>query len=370
MKRWMVVLVAAVFFAGIGVLASQRPAATQAPIVWKVQTISTPVMLLHKSAVQIGQRVKEMSGGRLVWEVFPAGTVVGAFENLDAVQKGVLDAAHSWSGYWVGKNTAAALFAGAPGGPFGMRIEDYIAWIYAGGGQELYTELLQKDMKMTDVVPLLTMNSFVEPLGWFRRPITSLKDFRGMKMRTSGLGVDVMREMGVSTVALPGGEIVPALERGVVDAVEWTSPASDIPMGFHTVAKYLVMPSIRQPVVANEVLINRKKWEALPPDLQAIVRNAVLAQIPMSIAMEYTEGAAVFHELGPKYGVQVVTTPPDVLEAEVKAADKVLEAQAQKNPAFARILKHQREFAAKVATYTDRIRPPFSKVVAHYFAKK
>lgn len=369
MKHRKMTLVLALVFAGVAVLASQRQAAPQAPIVWKVQTMSTPVMLLHKAAVQIGERVKEMSGGRLVFEVFPAGTVVGAFENMDAVNKGVIDAAHSWPGYWMGKNTAAALFSGVPGGPFGMRIEDYIAWMYAGGGQDLYTELVQKDMKMTDVVPLLTMNSFAEPLGWFRKPITSLKDLRGMKMRTSGLGTDLMKEMGVATVALPGGEIVPALERGVVDAVEWTSPASDIPMGFHTVAKFLIMPSIRQPLVANEFLMNRKKWDALPADLKAIVRNAVLSQIPLSIAAEYMESAAVFQDLGPKYGVKVLPTPADVLEAEVKAAEKVLEAHAQKNPAFARVLKHQREFAAKSTAYTDSIRPPFSKMVKHYSTK-
>ena len=370
MKKWMVVLVAAFFLAGIGVLASQRPAAPQAPIVWKVQTTYTSAMILQKMAVQMGERVKEMSGGRLVFETLPAGTVVGAFEVLDSVNKGVLDAAHSWPGYWAGKNTAAALFGGSLGGPFGMRIEDYLAWFYAGGGQELYSELLQKDMKMTDVVVFLTMNSFPEPLGWFRKPITSLKDFRGLKMRTSGLGVDLLKEMGVSAVVLPGGEIVPALERGVVDAVEWTTPATDIMLGFHTVAKYLVMPSTRQPLTGNEFLINRKKWDALPADLKAIVRNALLAQIPIAIATDYSEAATVFHDLGPKYGVQVITTPRDVLEAEIKATEKVFEVQAQKNPSFARILKHQREFAAKVATYTDRIRPPYSSVVKHHFGKK
>lgn len=370
MKKWMVLICGAFLLAGIGVLQSQLPGAAQAPIVWKVQTTWTPAMLLHKTAVQLGDRVKEMSGGRLVWEVLPSGAVVGAFEVLDAVEKGVLDGAHAWPGYWVGKNSAAALFGGTIGGPFGMRLEDFIAWLYAGGGNDLYNEFLQKDLKMNNVVAFLQTTTFVEPLGWFRKPITSLKDFRGLKMRSSGLGVDFLKEMGVSAVVLPGGEIVPALERGVVDAVEWSNPATDIPLGFHTVAKNLIMPSIRQPIAANDVLINRKKWEALPEDLKAIVRNAVLAQIAASLASEYTESAQVFHDLGSKYGVKVLATPPDVLEAEVKAADKVLQAQAQKNPAFARVLQHQRDFAAKVSTYHDRIRPPYSKVVNHYFGKK
>lgn len=339
-------------------------------VVWKVQTTWTSGMMLYKHAVEIGERVKEMSGGRLEWEVLAAGAIVGAFETLEAVNRGVVDATHGWPGYWAGKNTATALFGGTLGGPFGMRQEDFISWLYAGGGNDLYNELLQKDLKMTDVIAFLHPASFQEPLGWFRKPIASLKDFRGIKMRSSGLGVDLLKEMGISAVVLPGGEIVPALERGVIEAAEWSNPATDIPLGFHNVAKYLIMPSFRQTVVGNELLINRKRWEELPSDLRAIVKNAVLAQIPIAMAKEYWEGAKIFHELEPKYGVRVITTPPDVIEAEIKAIDRVLDEQAKKNPSFGRVLTHMKEFAAKEAVYHDRIRPPHSKLLEHYFGKK
>lgn len=363
MRRWLFALLATVLVVPAAALAQPRP------ITWKVQTTWTPVQLHYKNAVEMAERIKEMSGGRLVWEILPAGAVVGAFEVLDAVNRGVVDAGHSWPGYWTGKNTAAALFAGTIGGPFGMSEPDYITWIYAGGGNELYNEFLQTELKMTNVVAFLQPIDFEEPLGWFKKPINSLADFRGIKMRSSGLGVDLLKEMGISAVVLAAGEIVPALERGVVDAVEWSNPASDIPMGFQDVAKYLILPSFRQQTTSQELLIHKRRWDELPADLKAIVRAAVLAQIPVAMARQYLESARIFHELGSKYGVKVVTTPPDVLEAEIRAIDKVLQAHAQKNPAFARVLQHQKEFARVVATYNTRMRAPYARMVEHYFGK-
>lgn len=364
MKRWLFVALAAALVIPAPVLAQPRP------ITWKVQTTWTPVQLHYKNAVEMAERIKEMSGGRLVWEILPAGAVVGVFEVLDAVNRGVVDAGHSWPGYWVGKNTAAALFAGTIGGPFGMSEPDYIAWIYAGGGNDLYNEFLRTDLKMTNLVAFLQPIDFEEPLGWFKKPIHSLADFRGIKMRSSGLGVDLLKEMGISAVVLGAGDIIPALERGVVEAVEWSNPASDIPMGFQDVAKYLIMPSFRQQTTSQELLINKRKWDELSPDLKAIVRAAVLAQIPIALGRQYLESAKIFHELGPKYGVKVLTTPPDVLEAEIRAVDKVLQAHAQKNPTFARILQQQKEFASVVATYNTKMRAPYGRLVEQYFGKQ
>jgi TRAP-type mannitol/chloroaromatic compound transport system substrate-binding protein len=361
-KWWLVLLATALVFAPVAI-------AQPRPITWRVQTTWTPVQLHYKNAVEMAERIKEMSGGRLVWEILAAGAVVGPFEVLDAVNRGVVDAGHSWPGYWTGKNTAAALFGGTIGGPFGMSEPDYITWIYAGGGNDLYNEFLRSDLKMPNVVAFLQPIDFEEPLGWFKKPITSLADFRGIKMRSSGLGADLLKEMGISAVVLGAGDIVPALERGVVDAVEWSNPASDIPMGFQDVAKYLILPSFRQQTTSQELLVNRRKWDELPADLKAIVRAAVLAQVPVAMARQYFESAKIFHELGPKYGVKVVTTPPEVLEAEIRAIDKVLEMHAQKNPTFARVLQHQKEFARVVATYNSRMRAPYARMVEHYFGK-
>jgi TRAP-type mannitol/chloroaromatic compound transport system substrate-binding protein len=351
-------------------LAPDAALAQPAKIVWKIQTTWPSGITLFQQARDIGARVKEMTGGRFEWEVLPVGAVVGAFEVLEAVQKGLVDGAHGWPGYWAGKNTAAALFGGTLGGPFGMRLEDTIAWLYAGGGEDLYNELLQKDLKVDNVMAILHPACCQEPLGWFKKPIRSLADFRGMKMRSSGLGVDMLRELGVSAVVLAGGEILPALERGVVDGVEWSNPASDIPLGFHQVAKYLIGPSARQPFGVQEMLISRKKWAELPADLKAIVRTAVLAEVAMATAREFAASGKVFAELESKYKVQVVTLPPEVVEAEIKAIAKVLDDHAKKNPSFARVLNHQKEFAAKVSVYHNWVRPPHSKLVEHYFGKK
>jgi TRAP-type mannitol/chloroaromatic compound transport system substrate-binding protein len=345
------------------------PAAAQAKIVWKVQTTWPSGITLFQHAKDIGTRVEEMTGGRFKWEVLPVGAVVGAFEVLEAVNKGLVDAAHGWPGYWAGKNTAAALFGGTLGGPFGMRLEDFLAWMYHGGGEDLYNELLQKDLKMDNVMAMLHPTCCQEPLGWFKKPIRSLADFRGMKMRSSGLGVDLLKEMGISAVVLAGGEILPALERGVVDGVEWSNPASDIPLGFHQVAKYLVGPSARQPFGVQEMLISKKKWAELPADLKAVVRAAVLAQIPLAVAREFGESGKVFAELGPRYKVNVANLPADVIEAEIKAIGKVLDEHAKKNPSFARVLSHQKEYAAKVVAYHNWVRPPHGRLGDSYFKK-
>ncbi|MFQ5916161.1 MAG: TRAP transporter substrate-binding protein [Nitrospinota bacterium] len=344
-------------------------ALAQTKIVWKVQTTWVTGMTLYRDAREIAARVEEMSGGRLKLEVFPAGAIVGAFEVLDAVETGLVDAAHGWPGYWAGKNTAAVFFGGTLGGPFGMRLEDYYAWLYAGGGEDLYNEVLEKDLKLKNVMALLHPVCCQEPLGWFTRPIRSLKDFQGMKMRSSGIGVDMLNELGVSGVVLPGGEVQPALERGVVDGVEWSNPATDVPLGFPHIAKYLVGPSARQPFGVQELLISKKKWAKLPADLKAIVRNAVLAQIPIATAKEFAESGKHFAELESKYKVHIITTPPDVVEAEMKAIEKVLNDQAAKNPTFARVMNHMKEFASKVSVYHNWVRPPHSKFVEHYFGK-
>ncbi len=345
-------------------------ALAETKIVWKMQTTWVPAMTLYRDAVEIAARVDEMSAGRLKIEVFPAGAIVGAFEVLDAVETGLVDAAHGWPGYWAGKNTATVFFGGTLGGPFGMRLEDYYAWLYVGGGEDLYNEILEKDLKLKNVMALLHPVCCQEPLGWFTKPIRSLKDFQGMKMRSSGIGVDMLNELGVQGVVLPGGEVQPALERGVVDGVEWSNPATDVPLGFPDIAKYLVGPSSRQPFGVQELLINKKKWAKLTPDLKAIVRGAVLAQIPISTAKEFAESGDQFARLKPEFGVEVITASPEQVEAEIKAIDKVLEMHAKKNPTFARVMNNMKEFASKVSVYHNWVRPPHSKLVDHYFGKK
>jgi TRAP-type mannitol/chloroaromatic compound transport system substrate-binding protein len=342
-------------------------AAAQQRFVWKVQSAWPAANLLHVSAVELAKIVEEMSGGRLKWEMMPAGTVVGSFEVLDAVNRGLIDAAHAWPGYWAGKNSAAGLFAPGPGGPFGMDREEYLSWLFAGGGLELYNELLQKELRM-DVVALFTTSlPYWEPLGWMKKPFNGLAELRRLKFRTSGLGMEMMKTMGVSVVTLAGGEVIPALERGAVDGAEWAIPSHDILMGFQNVTKYYYMPDLRQPASYQDVLIARKKWDELPADLKAIVRWACMAEIMRMTAYSVDLDSKAAEELEKKHGVKIERTPDDVLKAQVEAIDKVYQAEAKKNPFFAKVLKSQKDFAQRAVPHAQRIRPPVELVIAHYW---
>jgi TRAP-type mannitol/chloroaromatic compound transport system substrate-binding protein len=359
-----VLVLAAVLWRGPG------SAAAQQKIVWKVQSAWPANNLLHISAVEMAKMIEEMSGGRFKWEMSAAGTVVPAFEVLDAVSRGLIDASHAWPGYWAGKNSAAGLFGPGPGGPFGMDREEYLSWLYAGGGLELYNELLQKELKLNVYVPVFTTSlPYWEPLGWFKKPFTSLDELRKLKFRTSGLGMEMMKTMGVSVVTLSGGEVIPALERGAVDGAEWAIPGHDILMGFQNVTKNYYMPDLRQPASYQEIIVNKNKWDALPSDLKAIVKWAGMAEIIRMTAYSVDVDSKAIVELEKKYGVKIERTPDDVLKAQVQAIDKVYEAEAQKNPFFAKVLKSQKDFASRAVPHAQKIRPPIEVVVAHYWKK-
>jgi TRAP-type mannitol/chloroaromatic compound transport system substrate-binding protein len=359
-----VLVLAAVLWRGPG------SAAAQQRFVWKVQSAWPVTNLLHVSAVELGKMIDEMSGGRLKWEMSGAGTIVGTFEVLDAVNRGLIDATHAWPGYWAGKNSAAGLFGPGPGGPFGMNREEYLSWLFSGGGLELYNELLQKELKMNVVVPVFTTSlPYWEPLGWFKKPFANLDDFRKMRFRTSGLGMEMMKTMGISVVTLAGGEVIPALERGAVEGAEWAIPSHDIVMGFHNVAKNYYMPDLRQPASYQEVVVNKKKWDELPADLKAIVKWAGMAEIIRMTAASVDADSKAADDLEKKHGVNIRRTPDDVLKAQLPAIDKVYEAEAQKNPFFAKVLKSQRDFAQRAVPHSQRIRPPIEVVTAHYFKK-
>jgi TRAP-type mannitol/chloroaromatic compound transport system substrate-binding protein len=359
-----VLILAAVLWRGPGTAAAQQT------VTWKVQSAWPANNLLHHSAVEMGKMVEEMSGGRFKWEMSAAGTIVGSFEVLDAVNRGLLDATHAWPGYWAGKNSAAGLFAPGPGGPFGMDREEYLSWLFAGGGLELYNELLQKELKMNVFVPVFTTSlPYWEPLGWFKKPFNSLADLRKMKFRTSGLGMEMMKGMGVSVVTLAGGEVIPALERGTVDGAEWAIPSHDIMMGFQNVTKNYYMPDLRQPASYQEIIVNKAKWDALPKEFQAIVKWAGMAEIIRMTAFSVDQDSKAVQELETKHGVKILRTPDDVLKAQLPAIDKVYEAEAQKNPFFAKVLKSQKDFASRAVPHAQKIRPPIEVVVAHYWKK-
>lgn len=365
----MVLCALVAFTLGLCLGRGPAPAQAQKQFVWKVQSTWPAANLLQQSPIELAKMVEQMSGGRLKWEVLAAGTVVPPFEVLDAVNKGVLDAAHAWPGYWAGKHPAAGLYGPPPGGPFGMHREEFIAWLYTSGGLDMYNELLQKELKMNVIAFMTTTLPYWEAFGWLRKPYTSLADLRKLKFRTSGLGLEMMRAMGVPVVSLAGGEVIPALERGAIDGAEWALPSHDILMGFQHVTKHYYMPDLRQPPSYQEVLINLKKWQELPPDLQAIVKYACMAEMIRMAAVSVDLDSKAATELTTKHGVQIHRTPDDVLRAQLEAIDKVFDAESKKNPFFAKVLTSQREFAKRAVPHAERIRPPLQRAVQHYWSK-
>lgn len=336
---------------------------------WKMQSTWTAGDFHQNNPADFVNMVGEMSGGRLKIELMPAGAVVPALEVLDAVHKGLLDAGHAWPGYWYGKHPAATLFASAPGGPFGMNNEDFVAWMLVGGGTELYNELLQSELKL-NVVAIPSFGEVPEPLGWFPKEIKTVDDLRGLKFRATGMSAEVFKELGMSVVTLAGGETIPAIERKVVDAAEYSEPSSDLSMGFQDVLKFYHLPGIHQPTGIMEVLINRSKYEELPEDLKATLKYAGMAANLLFTAKLLDQNNRDLETLVTRHGVKVVESPREVLIEILKAWDRVAERYAQQNAFFKKVLDSQRQWAQRVVPYRRRAHPDYAIAAEYYWGRR
>lgn len=340
------------------------PALAQSKFTLKMQSPVPPTSVIFENFQMFAESVEKMSGGRLKVETLPAGAVVGAFEILDAASRSVLDGGHYWVGYAVGKNPAAALLAGAPAGTWGMDQLDYYGWMFEGGGLALFQEFY--DHVKTNVVhvgPVAGVGP--QMLGWFKKPIRSLAEFKGMKYRVPGLAADVYKELGVSVVNLAGGEIVPAGERGVLDGAEWLTPADDIKLGFHTVWKFMIAPAFHDYVPTWDIIVNKNVWAKLPPDLQEIMRGAATATALRHWVRLNRQNAEALKELE-KLGVTAVKTPPEINQAFLEAWKKVAARYAEKDPLFRKVFESQKRYAALMASYRLTVPPPY-EFAAGYF---
>lgn len=353
--------------------ASTTVAQASAPAVAQGQTFTLRMQstwptkdIFHETFQDWGKKVEEMSGGRLKIEILPSGAVVGAFQVLDAVHAGTLDGGHGVAAYWFGKRKAFSLFGTGPS--FGMDAEQLLGWINYGGGQDLYNELIQKELK-------LNVQSFfhgpmpTQPLGWFNKEIKTPDDFKGLKYRTTGIAVDVFTELGAAVVNLPGAEIVPSLERGVIDGAEFNNPSSDRLLGFADVRKTLMLQSYHQPLECFELLINKTKYDALPADLKAIIKYANMAQSADFSWKMLDRNSKDLAEIK-KAGVKTYKTPKVVLEAQLKAWDKVAQKESAADPFFDKILKSQREWAGRVVPLRQEVMVENETAYNYYFANK
>ena len=352
--------------AGTAAIAFPSISVAQSPVTLRFQSTWPAKDIFHEFAQDYAKLVNDMSGGRLKIDVLPAGSVVKAFDLLDAVNKGTLDGGHGVIAYWYGKNSALALWGSGPA--FGMDANMLLAWHEFGGGKALLNEIY-KSLNM-DVVSYMYGPMPTQPLGWFKKPVTKAEDMKGLKFRTVGLSIDVFTDMGVSVNALPGGEIVPAMDRGLLDAAEFNNAASDQVLGFPDVSKVCMLQSFHQASEQFEILFNKKRLEALPADLRAIIANAVPAASAEMSWKAIDRYSTAYQEMQEKHGVKFYKTPDAILKAQLAAWDKVTEKKAAENPMFKKVLESQRAFARRTAKWQNDTTVNFKMAYDHFFAKK
>ncbi len=302
--------------------------------------------IMGDGILYFAKRVEELSGGSLKIKVYGANELVPALQVFDACRNGLIDGFHSGPYYWKGKNPAFSLFTAYP---FGMIADEMMAWLDFGGGMEVWRELYAK----YNLIPFKGGNTGNQMGGWFRKPIKSLKDLKGLKMRIPGLGGEVMAALGVKPVNIPAGELYTSLERGVIDATEWVGPALDIKMGFYKVAKYYYS-GWHEPGTNLELTFNKRKFERLSKEHKAIIETAANEMNARMLAeFQYRNGMALKQIMNGKYGVKLCEFPKDVNEAAKKAIKKILEENANKNRDFAKVYENIQQFFPDTRKWTD-----------------
>ena len=313
-----------------GALAAAAAAGTVAmPNVSRAQTVTLKMQgswgakdVFNEMAQDYVERVNKMAGGRLKIDYLIGGAVVHPFQVFDAVHGGQIDAAHTVPVYWYGKHKAASLFGTGP--VFGFNANEGLGWIHNGGGKELFDEFQTQVMKV-DIKSFFAMPMPTQPLGWFKKPVTSAADMKGLKYRTVGLAADLMQAMGASVAQIPGGEIVPAMERGVIDAFEFNNPTSDRRFGAQDVAKNYMLGSHHQATEYFEIMFKRSKFDKMPAEQQAILQYAAEAASSANEWKAFDYYSKDLQELITKDKVNVARTPQGVFDAQIKAWDGLID---------------------------------------------
>ena len=314
-------------------------------------------------AKQYGDRVNAMGGGSLSIEVLPVGAVLKTAEIADGVSKGVVDASHSVTAYWYGKNAAASLFGTGPS--YGFSSMELIGWIEEGGGRALYEKTLAKIG--LDVVGFFAMPMPAQPFGWFKKNVTTVKDVKGMKYRTVGLATNVLQKMGMVVRQLPGGEIQPAMKTGLIDAAEFNNPTSDSQFGMQDVSKHYHLGSFHQSQEMFEIPCNTKRLKSLSPAHQAILKNAAYAANSDNYFKALSRYSASLSELMNKHKVNVYQTSDEILAAQLKGWDKVIGDFVKKDAFFAKVVKSQKDYAKRTMKYLLMNQPNYKLAYENEF---
>ncbi len=361
------------FLKGGAGVAGAATAALAMPQVSRAETITLkmqgswgPSSIFSDMAKQYAERVGKMSGGRLKIDYLPSGAVVKAFQVQDACHDGILDAAHTVTAYWYGKSKAASLFGTGP--VFGANASQILAWIHYGGGKELYRELVQDRLEL-DLVGFFAMPMPTQPLGWFKKEIKSADDMQGLKYRTVGLATDIMQGMGLKVTQLPGGEIVPALERGVIEAFEFNNPTADRQFGAQDVSKDYMMGSYHQAAEFFEIIFNKRRFDSLADEQKAILEYAAEATNTANYGLAMDSYSKDLQTLINDDGVNVHRTPSSVMKAQLESWDKVMEGLL-KDEFFKKVVDSQKAWAERVAFYDLMNAADYKLAYEHYFPGK
>lgn len=350
--------------AGGAALATPYVAQAQAAVTLKFQSTWPNKDIFHEFAKDFVARVNAIGEGKVQVQLLEAGAIVPAFQVLDAVHSGILDGGHGVSAYWYGKNKAFSLFGTAP--PFGWTANQYLGWFKYGGGHDLYNELLQDIMKV-NVVGFQSGPMPCQPLGWFKNEITSADQLKNLKFRTVGLGADLFKELGSAVTILPGGEIVPALDRGLIDGAEFNNPSSDLVLGFPDVSKIYMVQSYHQALESFEILFNKAKFEGLPKEVQAMIEyaaEAASADMSWKAQARYSEDLQKIKDAG----VKVIPTPQAVLDAQLAAWDKVIETSSA-DPFFKKVIDSQKAWTKRVVGMQFEMEPSQQTAYDHFFGQ-
>ena len=348
-------------------------AAVAMPNVSRAQTVTLKMQsswgakdIFSDMAQQYIDRCQAMAGGRLKIDYLPSGAVVKAFQVQDACNKGVLDAAHTVTAYWYGKNKAASLFGTGP--VFGCNAAQILGWIHFGGGKELYRELVQDVLKL-NLVGFFAMPMPTQPLGWFKKHVKSVDDMQGLKYRTVGLATDIMQGMGLKVTQLPGGEIMPALEKGVIEAFEFNNPTSDSQFGAQDVSKYYHLGSYHQAAEFFEIIFNKQKYESLPKEVQAILEYGAEAANTANYGYAMDKYSTDLQTLMTKDKVNVYRTDVSIMKAQLDSWDKTLN-KLNEDPFFKKVVDSQKAWSERVAFYDLTNSADYKLAYEHYFPGK
>jgi len=348
---------------GAATVAAPAVVSAQGPISMRWQSTWPSKDIFHEYALDYAKKVNDMTGGDLKIEVLPAGAVVPAFQLLDAVSKGLLDGGHGVLVYHYGKQTALALWGSGPG--YAMDANMLLSWHKYGGGKELLEKLYASVGANVVSFPYGPMPT--QPLGWYKKPITKADDFKGLKFRTVGISIDVFQGMGAAVNALPGGEIVSAMDRGLLDAAEFNNASSDRALGFADVSKVCMLQSYHQNAEQFEITFNKTKYDSLPDKMKAIIANAVEAASQDMQWKAIDRYSKDYIELQTKDNVKFYKTPDSVLKRQLEVYDEVVKKKAAENPLFKEIVESQIAFAKRTTQWEQDTVVSRKMAFDHYF---